>query len=154
MLNHGSGRYSLIERGVASGFQGDNRYDSSEGGPWVELVTLLSLASGPTSALAKSDRERRRGRYLLVLSLGWIGLAWVVFLGTAWVSLRCDPVDPCGYHEYGHQILTRRRVGPFDRRELIFNVESPGIYNSSHNTKWIRRSFQPSDAQRPPRHQG
>ena len=65
----------------------DNMSDADEDVQKPPPDLLLSLASGPTSALAKSDRERRRGRYLLVLSLGWIGLAWVVFLGTAWVRL-------------------------------------------------------------------
>lgn len=61
----------------------DEREDHQKPPPEVSLP----IASGPTSALAKSDRERRRGRYFFMSTLGWIGIAWVVFLGTAWVRL-------------------------------------------------------------------
>lgn len=42
---------------------------------------------GLSGALAKSGAERSRGKWFFIGSLAWVGVAWLVFLGTAWARL-------------------------------------------------------------------
>lgn len=41
----------------------------------------------PSSALARDDQEKSRSKVFLGMSLGWIGLVWVVFLVDAYMDL-------------------------------------------------------------------
>ena len=51
------------------------------------LSRAVLPSAGPTSALAKSDAERRRGTFFFLGSVGWIVVAWLIFLRTAWTRL-------------------------------------------------------------------
>lgn len=51
------------------------------------LQAAAGPESGPSSALARTNAERRRSKMFLVSSLGWIGLVWVVFLVDAYLDL-------------------------------------------------------------------
>ena len=71
----------------AGGARGASVQGSDHEHQQQRLQAAADTENGPSSALARTDAERRRSRVFLVSSLGWIGLVWVVFLVDAYLDL-------------------------------------------------------------------